>query len=211
MLATMSNVEEIDEALTAVKQGDLKKVPILSSLLLVDELLNHVIKKGAIEDLVNIVNNQTEFNTPEQVDLLRSCIIALGRIAMADDKNAEEIVQKGGLDSILKGLDVDNPEVLSASIDTLEKLAVNEDIIKQLVEKGCLAKIMEKIQAFPKDEKLAESVLNLLATVSKSQVAKDEIVSKNGFQNIFNSLLAFLGNKKIQEQVLLFILINESL
>ena len=198
----MSSVEEIDAALNAVKQGDTSKVPILSSLLLVDELLNHVIKKGAIDDLVNIINNQQDLSSPEQVDLIRSCVIALGRIAMADDKNAQDIVQKGGLDSILRGIDIGNPEVLTACVDTLQKLAVNDDIIKQIVEKGCIAKIMEKVQEFPKDEKLAESVLSFVATVSRSQEARDEIVAKNGFQNIFNSLLNFLGNKKVQEQVI---------
>lgn len=201
MLAKLSNVEEIDEALNAVKKGDTHKVPILSSLLLVDELLNHVIKKGAIDDLINIVNNQKDLTSSDQVDLIRSCTIALGRIAMADDKNADEIIQKGGLDAILKGLEINNPEVLVACFDTLQKLAVNDDIIKQIVEKGCLAKALEKMQALGKDEKVAESGLNFLATVSQSFVAKDEIAGKNGFQNIFNSLLAFLGNKKIQEQV----------
>lgn len=200
MLSKISTINDLDKAIASVRAGNTAQISILSSLVLVDEMMEAAVKKGIIADLIAILEKTVQKGSPDDYEVIRNCTIALGRIAEMGSKHAQDIVNQGGIDLISHACDIQDPDVLRACSDTLQKLCVSEANIKSAVSKGCVSKLLKSSEAFPKDEKLAESICSLISQIGAEHSAREEIINGGAAANIVSRMRAFFENRKIQEQ-----------
>ena len=200
MLSKISTKNDLDKAIAAVRAGNTAQISVLSSLVLVDEMLEEAVKKGIITDLIAILDKSAKKDSADDHEVIRNCINALGRIAEMDSKHAQDIVAQGGIDSIAYACDIQNPDVLRACSDTLQKLCVNEANIKSIISKGCLSRLLKSCEAFPNDEKLSESLCAVVSQISSDHSVREEIVNTGAAVNIVSRMRAFYENRKVQEQ-----------
>jgi hypothetical protein len=142
----LAAIEDIERALAAVKAGNTGQIALLSSLLLVNDLLRYVVQKGGILELILIIENQLNKNEPESLQLVRSCITALGRIATNETRYIHEIIKNNGLEVINKACQKESPELLLACCDTVEKLAFDESITEIIIAKETIKALLGRVE-----------------------------------------------------------------
>jgi len=198
-LEKLATIEDIENALNAVKAGNTSQVPLLSSLLLVEDLLRYVVNKGGILDLISVMEKQLAQGQPESVSLVRSCVTALGRIAASDTKYLGEIFQHNGIDSIRKACETENPDIVQACCDTLQKFAVDERTAEEIVSKGTVRTLIGRFETLGKNEIVGNSMIEALGALGRFSSARKEITEQKGAQKILDTLKEFKTKKDIQE------------
>lgn len=208
-LEKIATVGDIEQALNAVKAGNYSQVPLLSSLLLVDDLLRYVVSKGGIIDLINVMKTQLSLGKAENIPLIKSCTTALGRIAASDSRYVDDIINNGGLDCISKACATGHPEVLQACCYTLQNLAIDEKTMGKLVSAGTVKALIDFFNNLGKNQVHA---LQSFGAFARFGVGRQAIISAGGHRKILQAIKETKLNKDVQEYGLnaLALLINSS-
>ena len=87
---------------------DVKKLQLLSSLILDYELLEKAVKDGAILRILNTIKRASENSEAvhENVEVIKSCAISIGRIAEADDQYVKKIQKNDGITLLTHVIDL---------------------------------------------------------------------------------------------------------
>lgn len=210
ILTRVSNIEDVESALKAVKNGDTSQVALLSSLLLVEDSLGFVIEKGGIKDLINLMLKKDDVKVEDRDELIKSCAIALSRISAAEDKYIHEIIQNNGLEAITGCLSNRNPEVLIALMDLVKKLIISEETAKRMIDIGIIKSIQGWSSEYKANEKLNESWIGLFSAISKFPNIKDFLLENDIVSFLLEIIKMFIDNKKIQEHVLKLLIALEN-
>lgn len=112
ILGRVATISDLNNALGNLKDGgiyklirwilqilfliDIKKAnlnaAILSSLTLVDEMMEEVIKKNGVQDMIAMIQkniNAKNISSEDQKKLIKNCAIAIGRVAQVDEKQVK--------------------------------------------------------------------------------------------------------------------------
>jgi len=185
--------------LNAVKAGNTSQVPLLSALLLVEDLLRYVVNKGGILDLISVMEKQLSQGQLESVSLVKSCATALGRIATSDAKYINEIFQHNGLETINKAFATDNSEIVQACCDTLQKFSVDERTTEEIVNKGTVRALIARFQSQASSDIVCQSMVEALGAFGRFEAGCKEVVSQKGPHKALTVIKDFKNKKEVQE------------
>lgn len=203
MLGKVATVEDLDQAIVGVRSGKTASMALLSSLVLVDEMMEEAVRKGIVEDLIVILQKNSESKettSPDNFAVIKNCVTALGRIANVDYKQAQVIATQGGLEAIANACEIKDPELLRSCSDSLQKICLNEAAAQAAIKNKCIPKLMTSFNAFPKDEKLSESVVGFVSQMSADPVARDQLAESGCTSGLVARMKQFFENQKLQEQ-----------
>jgi len=198
-LEKLATIEDIENALNAVKAGNTSQVSLLGALLLVEDLLRYVVNKGGILDLIHVMEKQLSQGQLESVSLVKSCATALGRIATSDTKYINEIFQHNGLEAINKAFATDNSEIVQACCDTIQKFAVDERTAEEIVSKGTVSALIARFQTQGSSDVTCQSLVEALGSFGRFAAGRKEVVDQKGPHKTLTVIKDWKNKKEVQE------------
>ena len=159
--------------------------------------------QGAVTDMIAIIKQNLGSKVianKDRVNLIKHCAVAVGRIAEIDERQMKEVIEKGGLETLNKALEIEDPEVFESCIGTLQKISKYEGVLPKIAQIGCVKKALEQIPHFLKEERICESTIGFLGTVAGDETLMEQIVESKGIENVIAMMKAHPDNKKIIEQ-----------
>lgn len=209
-IVTISDLNQVLEVMRNQQDDDnsLINIPILSQLALIDEMMDEMLKQGALKELIRIIEINLDANPNESIEkmnIIKNCCIALGRIIDVDVNQFKEAIDLGALKLLKRTLiEIKNAEIIGVALNTLNKLlensALNELILDSEGEEF-LSNIFKSIEKFKDDLKCCESFLNFLNLNSKNPLIYTSIFEKGGLEMLLQIMEKHINNKNIQEKV----------
>lgn len=209
-IVTISDLNQVLEVMRKQQddENSLLNIPILSQLALIDEMMDEMLKQGALKELIRIIEINLDANPNESIEkmsIIKNCCIALGRIIDVDVNQFKEAIDLGALKLLKRTLiEIKNAEIIGVALNTLNKLlensALNELILDSEGEEF-LANIFKSIEKFKDDLKCCESFLNFLNLNSKNPLIYTSIFEKGGLEMLLQIMEKHINNKNIQEKV----------
>lgn len=213
ILSKIVTLNDLNHVLGVIKNNEenensLLNISILSQLALIDEMMDEILKQGALKELIKIIevnldNNPNE--SPEKINLIKNCCIALGRIVEVDINQFIQVYDQGALKLLKRTLcEVNNSETVEVALNTLIKLneipELNQNILNGEGE-TFLENIFQVIEKFKTDLKCCESFLSFLFTHIKNPKLSEAIFQNGWLKTILEIMETHLNNKNIQEKV----------
>lgn len=187
-------------------ESSLLNISILSQLALIDDMMDEIIKQGALKDLLKIIEMNLEENInehPEKIQLIKNCTIAVGRIIEADVKQFIQLMDTAPV-NILKRtlLEIKSPEIMEVALNTLSKLAENPELKEIILGDDFLEKVVKKMEEYKGNEKCCEAFMNFLIGNAHNEKVTNSVFQKNGLENILLIMELHMNNRSIEEKVL---------
>lgn len=191
-------------------ESSLLNISILSQLALIDDMMDEIIKQGALKDLLKIIEMNLEENInehPEKIQLIKNCTIAVGRIIEADVKQFIQLMDTAPV-NILKRtlLEIKSPEIMEVALNTLNKLAENSDLKEIILGDDFVEKVVKKMEEYKGNEKCCEAFMNFLISNAHNEKVTDSVFHRNGLENILLIMELHMNNRSIEEKVLKIII-----
>lgn len=187
-------------------ESSLLNISILSQLALIDDMMDEIIKQGALKDLLKIIEMNLEENInehPEKIQLIKNCTIAVGRIIEADVKQFIQLMDTAPV-NILKRtlLEIKSPEIMEVALNTLSKLAENPELKEIILGDDFVEKVVKKMEEYKGNEKCCEAFMNFLIGNAHNEKVTNSVFQKNGLENILLIMELHMNNRSIEEKVL---------
>lgn len=207
ILSKIVTMSDLNNILTILKNNDknnssLINISIFSQLALIDDMMDEILRQGALIDLIKIMELNLDENineSPDKIILIKNCCIALGRIIEVDLKQFLGVVDLGAL-NLLKSLliEVKNPEIIEVGLHTLNKLAKNTEIFALIEKEDFLGLVLKNI-FYWKNENCCEALLIFL--ILQAEKGSSEILAQNGLEIIIKIMETHMIQKKVVEKV----------
>ena len=186
-------------------ESSLLNISILSQLALIDDMMDEIIKQGALKDLLKIIEMNLEENInehPEKIQLIKNCTIAVGRIIEADVKQFIQLMDTSPV-NILKRtlLEIKSPEIMEVALNTLSKLAENPELKEIILGDDFVEKVVKKMEEYKGNEKCCEAFMNFLIGNAHNEKVTNSVFQKNGLENILLIMELHMNNRSIEEKV----------
>ena len=186
-------------------ESSLLNISILSQLALIDDMMDEIIKQGALKDLLKIIEMNLEENInehPEKIQLIKNCTIAVGRIIEADVKQFIQLMDTSPV-NILKRtlLEIKSPEIMEVALNTLSKLAENPELKEIILGDDFVEKVVKKMEEYKGNEKCCEAFMNFLIGNAHNEKVTNSVFQKNGLEIILLTMELHMNNRSIEEKV----------
>ena len=166
-------------------------------------MMEQIIKKNAVSDMIAIIKKTTQNKTlsvEEQRNLIKHCAVAIGRVAEVDEKQLKDVINQGGLETLNAAIEMKDPEVIASCVNTLAKLSQSDEVLPKIAKAGCIKKVLDASSVFMNDTKICESTINLLENLATDDTIIEEIAKHGGLVATLKMMTQNPDNKKIVEQ-----------
>ena len=206
-IVTMSDLNNVLDVLknNEKNESSMLNISIFSQLALIDEMMDEILRQGALKDLIKIMEmnlDEKANESPEKINLIKNCCIALGRIVEVDMKQFLQAIDFGALNVLKRALiELKNPEIGEAGLNTLNKLCENPEIKNLILAEGFVSSVLKIGELHKNDQKCCEAFLGFLTLNVQNEKTLKEIFENNGLEIIIQIMELHINNKNIQEKV----------